>query len=64
MNKDNPCTTQLLTDVLSDISLYLQAAERLSLDPGQGFQIADIIVNYCADYAKTTANRVNQDEAQ
>lgn len=64
MNKDNPCTTQLLTDVLSDISLYLQAAERFSLDHDQGGQIADIIVNYCADYAKTTANRVNQDEAQ
>ncbi len=65
MNKvDNPCTTQSLTDVLSDISVYLDAAERLSLDPGQGVQLADCIISYCADYAKTMANRANQNEAQ
>ncbi|CNE05506.1 Uncharacterised protein [Yersinia pseudotuberculosis] len=57
MNKDNPCMTQSLTDVLSDIALYLEAAERFSLDPGQGVQLADCIISYCADYAKTMAGR-------
>ncbi|HHL2713053.1 TPA: hypothetical protein ACQ39K_004697 [Yersinia enterocolitica] len=65
MNKvDNPCTTQSLTDVLSDIAVYLEAAQRLTQDPGQGVNLADCIISYCADYAKTMANQVNQGEAQ
>ncbi|MDN0128345.1 hypothetical protein [Yersinia massiliensis] len=58
MNKvDNPCTDQALTDVLSDIAVYLEAAQRLTQDPGQGVQLADCIISYCADYAKTMAGR-------
>lgn len=57
MNKNNPCTTQSLTDVLSDVALYLEAAERLSLAPEKGVQLADIIVNYCADYARAMSRR-------
>ncbi|CNI37460.1 hypothetical protein [Yersinia pekkanenii] len=60
MNKDNPCIAQSLADVLGDIALYLQAAERFSLDPHQGIQIADTIVDYCADYAKTMSRRAAQ----
>ncbi|MGH1531194.1 hypothetical protein [Yersinia proxima] len=65
MNKvDNPCTDQALTDVLSDIAVYLEAAQRLTQDPGQGVQLADCIISYCADYAKTMANRVKQREVK
>ncbi|HHL2713112.1 TPA: hypothetical protein ACQ39K_004764 [Yersinia enterocolitica] len=61
---ENPCADQALTDVLSDIAVYLEAAQRLTQDPRQGVQLADCIISYCADYAKTMVNRVNQIEAQ
>ncbi|WP_235801443.1 hypothetical protein, partial [Yersinia pekkanenii] len=54
---DNPCITQSPIDVLSDIALFLEAAERFSLDPGEGAQLAETIVSYCADYAKTMSRR-------
>ncbi|UIN00053.1 hypothetical protein [Yersinia ruckeri] len=58
MNKvDNPCTDQALTDVLSDIAVYLEAVQRLTQDPGQGVQLAYCIISYCADYARTMARR-------
>ncbi|MGM7819965.1 hypothetical protein [Yersinia enterocolitica] len=61
---DNPYTIQSLTDVLSDIASYLESAQRLTQNPGAGVHLANALVDYCADYAKTTANRVNQEEAQ
>ncbi|WP_162208266.1 hypothetical protein, partial [Yersinia pekkanenii] len=54
---DNPCITQSPIDVLSDIALFLESAQRLTQNPGAGVHLADALVDYCADYAKTMARR-------
>ncbi|CNE47740.1 hypothetical protein [Yersinia enterocolitica] len=44
-----------LVDALNNISNHLETTMRLSLDPGAGVELADCIINYCANYAKRTA---------
>lgn len=49
-----------LADILNNISTYLNTAMTLDCDPQGGVEVSDVIVNYCADYAKRTAKRVEQ----
>lgn len=49
-----------LVDVLNNISNHLETAMRLSLDPQGGVELADCIINYCAEYAKRTAEQAEK----
>ncbi|OVZ98291.1 hypothetical protein CBW53_05035 [Yersinia frederiksenii] len=49
-----------LVDALNNISNHLETAMRLNLEPGAGVELADRIVNYCAEYAKRTAQQAEK----